>query len=197
MAGGTSPVCCAVLILAVGWIAGPLSSVTATYCAYYDPDQRTHDYTYEDDVDSYGEPISQDKVLADNKTMKCSQDKDICFALWEATLGGDEIKILKQGCWNHPGKEHACGQPECFTRGPSPPSMNKTKFCCCKGNMCNDNVTDLYVPQVTHAPPYPTPAYAHHSTYKEETTIIVMTVVCSTAIIISAVYFLIRVWHEV
>ncbi|XP_066300911.1 bone morphogenetic protein receptor type-2-like [Branchiostoma lanceolatum] len=195
MAGGTSPVCCAVLILAVGWIAGPLSSVTATYCAYYDPDQRAHDYTYEDDVDSYGELISQDKVLADNKTMKCSQDKDICFALWEATLGGDEIKILKQGCWNHPGKEHACGQPECFTRGPSPPSMNKTKFCCCKGNMCNDNVTDLYVPQVTHAPPYPTPAYAHHSTYKEETTIIVMTVVCSTAIIISAVYFLIRVWH--
>ncbi|XP_019617441.1 PREDICTED: bone morphogenetic protein receptor type-2-like [Branchiostoma belcheri] len=127
--------------------------------------------------------------------MKCSQDKDICFALWEAPMGGDQIKILKQGCWNHPGKEHACGEPECFTRGPSPPSMNKTKFCCCKGNMCNGNVTDLYVAPVTSAPPYPTPAYAHHSTYKEETTIIVMTVVCSTAIIISAVYFLIRVWH--
>ncbi|XP_078580796.1 uncharacterized protein LOC144864510 isoform X2 [Branchiostoma floridae x Branchiostoma japonicum] len=194
MARGTAPVCCAAAIV-VGWIAGHLFSVTATYCAYYDPDQRAHDYTYEDDMDHYGEPIAQDEVLADNKTMKCSQDKDICFALWEAALGGDEMKILKQGCWNHPGKEHTCGEPECFTRGPSPPSMNKTKFCCCKGNMCNNNVTDQYIPPVTHVPPYPTPAYAQHSTYKEETTIIVMTVVCSTAIIISAIYFLIRVWH--
>ncbi|KAI8497057.1 Bone morphogenetic protein receptor type-2 [Branchiostoma belcheri] len=164
-----------------------ISSVTATYCAYYDPDQRAHDYTYEDDVDDYGEPIPQDEVLADNKTMKCSQDKDICFALWEAPMGETRSRFSN--------KEHACGEPECFTRGPSPPSMNKTKFCCCKGNMCNGNVTDLYVAPVTSAPPYPTPAYAHHSTYKEETTIIVMTVVCSTAIIISAVYFLIRVWH--
>lgn len=50
------------------------------------------------------------------------------------------------GCWDISGKPHDCERAQCVSDKKPPPAKSNTKFCCCAGNLCNMNFTDVYVP---------------------------------------------------
>lgn len=48
------------------------------------------------------------------------------------------------GCWEVSGKQD-CHQNACVANKKPPKALNNTKFCCCNGDLCNMNVSDVYV----------------------------------------------------
>ncbi|XP_014216049.1 bone morphogenetic protein receptor type-2 isoform X2 [Copidosoma floridanum] len=76
------------------------------------------------------------------KFEKCNQ---YCYAAWEesVTSNGTTIKFinmsLQAGCWSQEG--HDCENTECIAKLYTNTKMH-TKFCCCKHDYCNVNVTD-------------------------------------------------------
>jgi len=48
------------------------------------------------------------------------------------------------GCWDNPDNKECLPEPGCVARSPlsHPNIRNNTRFCCCRGNLCNVNVTD-------------------------------------------------------
>ncbi|XP_015610272.1 bone morphogenetic protein receptor type-2 [Cephus cinctus] len=94
---------------------------------------------------------SSDNNSDDNNLARVQRDDDIkfencnnfCYALWkeDKTGNGTEITILLQGCWKQSG-EQKCENTECIALQHSTKALNNTKFCCCRGNYCNSNITD-------------------------------------------------------
>lgn len=48
------------------------------------------------------------------------------------------------GCWEVSGKQD-CHQNACVANKKPPKALNNTKFCCCNSDLCNMNVSDVYV----------------------------------------------------
>ncbi|XP_058801029.1 bone morphogenetic protein receptor type-2 isoform X2 [Phymastichus coffea] len=78
-----------------------------------------------------------------NNDVKFEKCNDYCYAFWreENTSNGTIINIFSQGCWNQGG--HDCENPECIGNRWTK-ALTNGKFCCCKGDYCNVNVTDPY-----------------------------------------------------
>jgi bone morphogenetic protein receptor type-2 len=60
---------------------------------------------------------------------------EFCYAAWKVGKNGNPI-ISSQGCWEH---ANDCNQSECLG---SLTSQN-VFFCCCNGDMCNNNLTTI------------------------------------------------------
>nr|CAD7439695.1 unnamed protein product [Timema bartmani] len=53
--------------------------------------------------------------------------------------------VPEEGCWEVSGNQ-ACEKSQCIADKKPSKVLNNTKFCCCAGDLCNTNVTDMYVP---------------------------------------------------
>jgi len=63
----------------------------------------------------------------------------VLSAGWESYLCA-----IYAGCWDNPDNRECLPEPGCVARSPlnHPNIRNNTRFCCCRGNLCNVNVTD-------------------------------------------------------
>lgn len=75
--------------------------------------------------------------------------KHQCFVVWTIEPNGTTTVTLK-GCFLH---EECIGQPRCVEKAYAP--RNNVLFCCCDGDMCNENYT--WEPEPTELPPPSTP----------------------------------------
>lgn len=51
------------------------------------------------------------------------------------------VDFIFPGCWKQSG-ERKCDNAECIAVKGSTKALNNTKFCCCNGDYCNQNITD-------------------------------------------------------
>ncbi|XP_021341676.1 uncharacterized protein LOC110442406 isoform X2 [Mizuhopecten yessoensis] len=169
--------------------ASPVDTEEYTYCAYYDGDsnQRTGGAMKNDSLSL------NDYVMQDGKTVRCSK-KDSCYTLWYGATNDTEATINRQGCWRT-----SCEMEECFSNHPIKLLEKKDyKFCCCRGDMCNTNFSDIYDPNqhTTQDPMLP----AHlldtetYQLYKQKTIIISMVSVCSVALITIGIFLLYKLF---
>ncbi|KAB0803279.1 hypothetical protein PPYR_00249 [Photinus pyralis] len=85
------------------------------------------------------------------RTIRCKTNH--CYSFWKEDANGT-VSIMGQGCWETSGKAQDCDRSQCISDKKPPKAMNTTKFCCCAGDMCNRNFTDVYIPQEeTSSPP--------------------------------------------
>ncbi|XP_041371849.1 uncharacterized protein LOC121385295 [Gigantopelta aegis] len=136
------------------------------------------------------------EVLPNNRTIRCMEDNNFCFTFWTVDPANSTKKtIAKQGCWI--AENDMCEMNLC--RSNTPPKRvkhnNEAKFCCCSGDRCNENVTDVYDPSLhtTETPPYPVRPVTDPN-YREKTIIISLVSVLSVALIILIVYFVYRMF---
>jgi len=54
------------------------------------------------------------------------------------------VLLCNAGCWDNPDSKECSPEPGCVARSPLTHAniRNNTRFCCCRGNLCNVNVTD-------------------------------------------------------
>ncbi|XP_022920093.1 activin receptor type-2A [Onthophagus taurus] len=75
----------------------------------------------------------------------CPRESNHCYTLWtEDAVNGTQI-IMGQGCWKVASKPHDCQHNKCVSdnRNSQASPLPMTKFCCCSGDMCNENFTAL------------------------------------------------------
>ncbi|XP_077993218.1 uncharacterized protein LOC144447189 [Glandiceps talaboti] len=167
------------------------SEAQQTTCAYYNGAKGE---------DFFVTSKESGQISANDSVMLCAaSDDQFCFSAWEESPNQDGIIIVKQGCWPHAGgEEEYCANAECLTKNePSMVSNRTVKFCCCHGDLCNMNISDVYVPPIIpsrSAPP--TQDYIIDKTfnYREETIIIALASVCSVAIVTVISYLVYRLW---
>lgn len=170
----------------------PVDPEEYTYCAYYDGDRTVLKNGSLTDMAS--NIFTDELVLPDHKTVRCSKI-DSCYTLWFAATNDTEATINRQGCWRM-----SCETEECFSNHPMKILEKKDyKFCCCRGNMCNTNFTDIYDPNLhtTQDPMLPATHLLDSETYqlyKQKTIIISMVSVCSVALITIGVFLLYKLF---
>ncbi|XP_033732873.1 uncharacterized protein LOC117322207 [Pecten maximus] len=178
--------------------ASPVDTQEYTYCAFYDGDSNQKTAASKNGSLSINEFTSNtftDKlVLQDGKTVRCSK-KDSCYTLWFGATNDTEATIKRQGCWHT-----SCDMEECFSNQPIKLLEKKDyKFCCCRGDMCNTNFTDIYDPNL-HTTQDPMLPSAHlldsetYQLYKQKTIIISMVSVCSVALITIGLFLLYKLF---
>ncbi|GIY18607.1 bone morphogenetic protein receptor type-2 [Caerostris extrusa] len=85
--------------------------------------------------------VTVGSLLDGNTTERCSKPTDSCYILWqEDPRNKSIITIISQGCWNDANQK--CQQSECIPSR-STKALDNTHFCCCEGNFCNTNITDV------------------------------------------------------
>jgi bone morphogenetic protein receptor type-2 len=116
-----------------------------TYCAFVNNKVMTQPET--------GEPIvvsNTDSQLSGSNSVdmvsfvRCQEDREYCYTLWYIdTADRTKNTVLMQGCWDHPDTQE-CPEPNCVARSALSQRniRNNTRFCCCRGSLCNINVTD-------------------------------------------------------
>lgn len=108
-----------------------------TYCAYVENKVTTNGET--------GEPVIENSVSNEASVIKCRGDKEFCYTLWYIDPH-DKMHhtVFMQGCWDNPDSKDCLPEPGCVARSPLNHAniRNNTRFCCCRGNLCNVNVTD-------------------------------------------------------
>ncbi|ESP01630.1 hypothetical protein LOTGIDRAFT_172578, partial [Lottia gigantea] len=131
-------------------------------CAFSDKSYRATGLVNDDDTDnavkySDGTGTIGDKslyggeILPDNKTIRCVEEKTYCFTLWSTDANNkSQISVIKQGCWI--GGD-VCTSNNCLSETapkpiPTTNSSQQSKFCCCTGHLCNENMTDIYIPSL-------------------------------------------------
>uniref|UniRef100_A0A7N9AXK2 receptor protein serine/threonine kinase n=1 Tax=Mastacembelus armatus TaxID=205130 RepID=A0A7N9AXK2_9TELE len=130
------------------------------------------------------------RVSPENTTIRCAKGSH-CFGLWEKSPPG-EVRLVKQGCWNHLGDHQSCRDDRCVVTNLPPQIQNGTyHFCCCGSDMCNVNFTeDFLLPSPTTAQP----VYPRTLRY-EETVIIALATVSMMAVVAVAAFFAYRMMH--
>ncbi|XP_017777239.1 PREDICTED: activin receptor type-2A [Nicrophorus vespilloides] len=73
------------------------------------------------------------------------EESSHCYAFWQEDPVNRTIVIFGQGCWVS-GNAQDCERQDCLSDKKPSGTWNNTKFCCCTGDMCNLNFTDIYVP---------------------------------------------------
>ncbi|XP_011505066.1 PREDICTED: uncharacterized protein LOC105367910 [Ceratosolen solmsi marchali] len=93
-----------------------------------------------DDIEDAFNTNNHTQIENDIKYEKCNQ---YCYALWreENTSNGTKINIFLQGCWKQEGQE--CENTECIANRWNK-ALSNAKFCCCREDYCNVNVTDPF-----------------------------------------------------
>lgn len=151
----------AVIVLAVHTSAAPKSRI----CAQFPEDDSSQD---DDDYSEYVSSSSPEAISSSNTINKpiganlnnsptpsniveCSQDYEFCFGLWFLDTNG--TKIVKQGCWKESGDRNVtCVQKECLSIGHKRTNgATNLYYCCCSGDMCNQNMTVNYPLELSHA----------------------------------------------
>lgn len=133
-------------ILILGIIAD-ITNGEETFCAYSKKDTvkfSIADKSSYDDGDV--EPFLTGELLDGNTTEKCPTTK-FCYALWQEDYSNKNATVIvAQGCWS--AAEFDCSENACISTKKPQKAVNNTttKFCCCKGNMCNVNVSDGFFP---------------------------------------------------
>ncbi|XP_060063193.1 bone morphogenetic protein receptor type-2-like [Ylistrum balloti] len=178
--------------------ASPVDTEEYTYCAYYDVDTNQRTAASKNSSltinDFPSNTFTDELVLQDGKTVRCSK-KDSCYTLWFGATNETEAIINRQGCWRT-----SCEMEECFSNQPIKILDKKDyKFCCCRGDMCNTNFTDIYDPNL-HTTPDPMLPSAHlldsetYQLYRQKTIIISMVSVCSVALITIGLFLLYKLF---
>ncbi|GIY57408.1 bone morphogenetic protein receptor type-2 [Caerostris extrusa] len=104
-----------------------------TYCAFSKKEGKFRDKI---SVERNGE------LLNGNTVAKCPTTHKFCYAIWQDFTDNATV-IVGQGCWS--AGEFYCSKDSCFpTRKPKKDSNTTTHFCCCKGNMCNQNISNMF-----------------------------------------------------
>ncbi|XP_067685696.1 bone morphogenetic protein receptor type-2-like [Haliotis asinina] len=189
-------------VVGVTWLSVWLSVLSGVvigrnnFCAYYDsaPSDTVKSNVKNGEVSDV--TTLGGEVMLDNRTIRCVDDNNFCYTLWTVNVTSDKENIIKQGCWI--GEQNQCFDKSCRSNTPPKPVSESvySKFCCCSGGeRCNENVTDVYKPDMhtSEAPPTPlrpTP----DPTYREKTIIISLVSVCSVALLILIVYLIYRMF---
>ncbi|GIX99538.1 bone morphogenetic protein receptor type-2 [Caerostris extrusa] len=132
-----------------------LDASEETYCAYSKKDTvkiSLADTSSYDDGDA--EPFLTGELLNGNTTEKCPTT-EFCYALWQEDYSNKNATVIvAQGCWS--AAEFDCKEDACVSTKKPQKAVNNTttKFCCCKGDMCNVNVSDgFFPPEENETPP--------------------------------------------
>ncbi|XP_033624844.1 bone morphogenetic protein receptor type-2-like [Asterias rubens] len=128
--------------------------LSGTLCAY--KNERVNDVVKTDEDEVIG------VLQSDNKSVRCDGRQGWCFSFWYSLPGRDEIIVPKQGCWTSDMSEarqlaNSCNQNVCNSSEPPIVIVKEahnitSQFCCCKGDYCNVNVSNSYVPQPSTEP---------------------------------------------
>ncbi|XP_068084117.1 bone morphogenetic protein receptor type-2 [Anabrus simplex] len=152
---------------------------------------------YDDSAEDDGKGEVQGGV---GDTERCAKASNYCYALWEEdpTTNGTSIIIMGQGCWESSGR-HGCERPDCVADRKPSKARNTTRFCCCSGDLCNVNVTDMYVaPATFDGTQIPTPStdFLEQVARSERQTIIIVSscVVTVVGIALLVAVALYRLW---
>ncbi|XP_045209130.2 bone morphogenetic protein receptor type-2-like [Mercenaria mercenaria] len=136
--------------------------------------------------------VQQDGVRA-----KCDNDNDYCFSYYSLDpVNKSRITVSFQGCWMVHDK--ACDSAKCIPHEDSHYSgkrSNNSHFCCCRGNMCNNNISKDFIVisrRVTTESNGPVSRQLRDPSYKERTIVISLLSVFSLAIIILGLYLVYR-----
>ncbi|XP_043247137.1 activin receptor type-2A-like [Amphibalanus amphitrite] len=169
------------ILLIIGASLRPSAAAIADglLCAYkpQSPDGPTY---FEEDGPSLGRIIS-DPAGSDQQLMRCYEPESYCFTVLSAPDDNSTeaaTPILLQGCVKMSQIVAQCGQAECVARIED--VRARTRFCCCRGYMCNANVSLVLVPTTTERAPEP-PAEPALSP------LLVATVACVTVLCLFAV----------
>lgn len=146
------------------------------------------------DVGEYSEGM---KMGTDPETgsqyVQCSPQTLHCYALWKEDPLGNGTVIIGQGCWESSGKQD-CERNQCVSDKKPPKAMNNTKFCCCSGDFCNVNISNIYVPVVEEGPLPPMTGHLDQQSYDRQ--IFVWSVgVCSLLFVFIAAVLVYHVWQ--
>ncbi|KAK3591222.1 hypothetical protein CHS0354_003854 [Potamilus streckersoni] len=168
---------------------------TATYCAYK---QKPHSSAMDKMLDNSDTPdLGLGKLMPDGHTVQCQEASEYCFTFWVVNPSNKSVDILMQGCWLVSAEISGCYKGQCVPNLESHHNQNlkNSHFCCCSGNMCNNNFSNELVTRLSTTTQVSTgPAY--HAivdpSYKERTIVISLLSVCSLAVIIFGVYLLYR-----
>lgn len=164
---------------------------TRTYCGYHDNSKMQANDTVE-----YESEQLPGTLMKDSDTVLCPGD-DFCFTVWQVmtSMNDTEVVVVKQGCWQRTDDKY-CTVGQCIANRRFAKSAPTTRYCCCYGNMCNVNMTDMYDP-LQHTTedmliPSTKRLSEEYSQYKERTIIISLVSVASVALIIFGVFLLYR-----
>nr|XP_006816222.1 PREDICTED: uncharacterized protein LOC102810094 [Saccoglossus kowalevskii] len=134
--------------------------------------------------------------MVTNTTITCTETEDppYCFTAWKEH-SQENKNIILQGCWPYTSGTKPCiGGSDCVATV-NKVSNETVQFCCCEGDLCNMNVSSVYVP-ATVSPDsiLPTQDYIvdKRINYREETIIIALASVCAVAIVTVVVYLAYR-----
>ncbi|XP_055841131.1 bone morphogenetic protein receptor type-2 [Episyrphus balteatus] len=149
------------LLTIIALIAHASAVPKSRICAQFPEDDSSQD---DDDYSEYVSSSSPEAISSTSITkpsigsnsgtpsnfVECSQDYEFCFGLWFLDTNG--TKIVKQGCWKESGDRNVtCVQKECLSIGHKRTNgaMN-LYYCCCSGDMCNQNMTVSYPLELSH-----------------------------------------------
>ncbi|XP_052265235.1 bone morphogenetic protein receptor type-2-like isoform X2 [Dreissena polymorpha] len=138
-------------------------------------------------------------IQGDKLMIRCVAGSNFCFSYYQLDpMNKSRINIQYQGCWNDVDDKKSCESSQCIPYEKNHYSHRQTNnsyFCCCYGNLCNNNVSTEIVPfnkTSTTEPTGPVLRPMRDPTYRERTIIISLLSVFSVAVIILATYFVYR-----
>lgn len=103
---------------------------------------------YEDDLYDLDDPPTTTPMTPSPSAqplptaVPCSAGQRLCYSVWRtdpptAIGAAASVTIIRQGCWQSDEQQSACQTRRCVNSRPN----SVHRFCCCMGNMCNQNVT--------------------------------------------------------
>ncbi|KAG8222924.1 hypothetical protein J437_LFUL000218, partial [Ladona fulva] len=93
-------------------------------------------------------------------------------------------------CWEASGK-HNCDRATCVAGGKSTKALNHSRFCCCRGDFCNVNITDD--PQPANIAP-PATEFLEQSETEEQTILIAVVTVCAVSLAFGLSLVFCKLW---
>ncbi|XP_071448158.1 bone morphogenetic protein receptor type-2 [Hetaerina americana] len=146
-------------------------------------------------VENSSEDYGLDEILGlyGKSVEKCAKATNFCYTFWSKDTSvnqTDGITILGQGCWEASGK-HNCDRPTCVAYGKPMKAFNHSYFCCCRGNLCNLNMTDESLP-ANVAPP--ATEFLEQSLNEEQTIVIAVAIVFVVSLAFGISLILCKLW---
>ncbi|KAJ8684153.1 hypothetical protein QAD02_019945 [Eretmocerus hayati] len=118
------------------------SCKTSKICAVRGKDSQSSSGSLDSasDVEDAFNTNNENQTQAEVTFERCDE---YCYTYWqeEESQNGTRINIFLQGCWKDDGQE--CANSECVANKWTK-SLNNKKFCCCREDYCNVNVTDPF-----------------------------------------------------
>lgn len=98
---------------------------------------------YVEDNSEYTNELDQENDTH-NKTVKpatvrCGINMGSCFSVWQPKENGTSV-LIRQGCWT---SDPSCHNSECSGEARTSTFKTNFSFCCCSGDLCNQNYTIL------------------------------------------------------